>query len=206
MDNKSEGKLFLRTIIGVVAILVVAAFGFIVYDKVLNKEKPPVPTPTTTPEGKEDVEKPIETIKVNKGELREVKLSTSTYRVQLDTDYLDIRIGKVEGTDIGGPLYINNSAISEVDVPEKTIDVTNAYITNDVIIFTTSGQKDQVIVYAMGTYNTILLVGENDYQMHDIHMENGEIVATGVSMSDPSSEKKLLIKYENNVVTIEPIS
>ena len=46
LNNSSSN--YSKIMIDTLAILLIGALGFIIYDKFINKEKPPVPTPTPT--------------------------------------------------------------------------------------------------------------------------------------------------------------
>ena len=64
VSNNSNNELNVKSnnnskiIIVILAVLLIGALGFICYDKFINKEKPPVPTPSTIPEptNKEETE------------------------------------------------------------------------------------------------------------------------------------------------------
>ena len=189
-----------KIIIAILAILLVGALGFICYDKFINNEKPPVSIPTD--EG-------AKTIKLDKIELtndnQTTTLGNNTYTVlsQLEAGYL----------------YINNEAILDSD--GNNISAHSAYITDDFMFFVGNGQSysesgemyQEYITYAIDVNgdrisinNDSHLIVDSFYPLRNIRVENGEIIADGLRFSDADNYTltKLVIKNENNMVTIVP--
>ena len=203
-------------IIIVLTILLVGALGFICYDKFINTEKPPVPTPVPTPSvnptptGTDN----LEIIEIKEGDFKEIQLTESNKIINIGNKSFNIRIEKMGDSDVAGPLYIDDVAITDKD--DLNVHAAYAYVTNDFIFFIGYGQSfyvenetyQEYITYAIDSNGDKINLSEHQYQLRDIHLESDEIVATGVNALDALEDKatptKLVIKFENNTITVMP--
>lgn len=183
-----------KVIIAILAILLVGALTFICYDKFINKEESPVPTPTPTASSEVLGVKEITLTKEN----QQVKVGNNTLNIkQCDSEFYE------------DALCINDKPKYKDDVENNYILAYKMYVADKFIFFTGNGQFYEWINYAVDENGNEIKVKENDYSFKGAHYENGEIVTSGVDMIKSLNEEKeefitLVIKYENDMVTIEP--
>ncbi len=213
-NSIDSGKKYLKVIISVVVILVIATLATICYDKFINKEKPPVPTPMPTPSvnptptGTDN----LEIIEIKEGDFKEIQLTESNKIINIGNKSFNIRIEKMGDSDVAGPLYIDDVAITDKD--DLNVHAAYAFVTNDFVLFVGYGQSFNVqsemyqeyITYAIDSNGSSVNVDNHIYQLRNIHIDNGEIVATGVNLLDALEDKatptELVIKFENNKITV----
>ena len=184
MDKKKS-----RLIISVLLILLLVALCYIGYDKLIDK-------------GNNNTSN--DPINTQSDVLKAIRMATANQTIQLKNSTLIVRVEKNDGSDVGR-LYINDNLIRKDESDLFGIAVENAYYTDDFVFFTLFGQTDYYIVYALDDDGNELMINDNNYQMHDIKYENDKIVATGVNiLSDDKTPIKLLIKYENDSIIVEP--
>ena len=182
-----------KIMVVVLAILLIGALGFICYDKFINNEKPPVPTPVPTT--------PTNTTEKNDSLtiLNKLELTTENQSIQVGGNTFNVRIP----SENKGGLYINNSLVREYGY-----GVDHVYVTDDFAFFTLHGQFDSAIEYAIDSNGNEIKLQVGNYYIHDIRLDNGLIVGKGmdaVEALDENSnavEKELVVKYENGVITI----
>ena len=183
-----------KIIIAILAILLIGALGYICYDKFIDNEKTPVPTPTPTASSEIVGVKEITVTKEN----QQVKVGNNTLNIkQCDGEFLE------------DALCINDKPKYKNGVENDYIAVQKMYVADNFIFFTGYGQFYEWINYAVDENGNEIKVKENDYSFNGAHFENGEIVTSGVDMIKTLNEEKeefitLVIKYENDMVTIEP--
>ena len=189
-----------KIIIVILVVLLIGALGFICYDKFINKEKPPVPTPSTTPEPT-DNNKSITTLK-------EVKLTPENQTITIGNNNLNIRIE----SESDYSLYINDSLVQDNHTFNETDNTlyfssNTVYVTDNYAFFIGYGQFD-MIDYAIDSNGKEINVENNNYYIHDIHLDNGLIVGKGMTVTDAldedsnAAEAELIVKYENNKITV----
>ena len=198
VNNNSNDNLnvkansYSKLIIVILSILLISAIGFICYDKFINTEKPPVPTPVPSSD-------------VDENKITSFKKVTIT-----DNDQI-INIGEKEfkikkETTIDGSFLLINNTIQYVDDME-TAYADFAYVTNKYIIFTIIGQDGELISYAINNDGKRINTNDNKYQMQDIKNVDGTIVARGhifCGLDGDCPDIELLVKYENNTITVLP--
>lgn len=185
MDKKKS-----RLIISILLILLLVAICYIGYDKLLSKEN-------NNNTGNNPINTQSDVLKV-------IRMATADQTIQLKNSTLIVRVEKNDGSDVGR-LYINDNLIRKDESDPFGIAVENAYYTDDFVFFTLFGQVDNYIVYALDDEGNELTINDNNYQMHDIKYENDKIVATGVNiLSENQTPIKLVIKYENDSIIVEP--
>ena len=198
VNNNSNDNLnvkvnsYSKLIIVILSILLIGAIGFICYDKFINTEKPPVSTPVPSND-------------VDENKITSFKKVTIT-----DNDQI-INIGEKEfkikkETTIDGSFLLIDDTIQYVDDME-TAYADFAYVTNKYIIFTIIGQDGELISYAINNDGKKINTNDNKYQMQDIKNVDGTIVARGhifCGLDGDCPDKELLIKYENNTITVLP--
>ena len=65
-----------------------------------------------------------------------------------------------------------------------------------------------MIDYAIDSNGKEINVENNNYYIHDIHLDNGLIVGKGMTVTDAldedsnAAEVELIVKYENNKITV----
>ncbi len=196
MDNNQDKKVktsdrFRMMFIVILFLLLIVPLIFISYDKFFNQEKPPVPTPSTT-------------------DIIDDKI-TSLERVEITDTNKIANVGgkeftiKQELTVDGAYLYIND--VVQVPTDNETIYADIAYVTNKYIIFTNPGQDAEIISYAIDKDGKPITVNDNDYQMHDIVLANDNLEASGhifCGLDGDCPDKTLVIKYENDTITVTP--
>lgn len=179
-----------QLIIFVLLILLITAVCYIGYDKLIDKGNN-----NSTNNNIVDTQSEV---------FKAIKMTTTAQTIQLKNSTLIVRVEKNDGSDVGR-LYINDNLIRRDERDLLGIAVENAYYTDDFVFFTLFGQVDNYIVYALDDDGNELMINDNNYQMHDIKYENDKIVATGVNiLSDDKTPIKLLIKYENDSIIVEP--
>ena len=100
-------------------------------------------------------------------------------------------------------------------IDDQMIDLENsevlyaeiAYVTNKYLIFTVAAQDWESIVYVMDKDGKAIAFESNDYQIHDLKVNDGILYASGhifCGVDGNCPDKDLVIKYENNSITISP--
>ena len=180
-----------KIIIVILVILLIGALGFICYDKFINKEKPPVPTSTPTPTPTIDKSITVE-------RLDTIKLTTVNQNIKIGNNNYSVRINSEDDYN----LYINDSLIS------SDFAVDTVYTIDNFAFFTFYGKFDSSIYYAIDSNGKEIKVEDNNYYIHDIHLDNGLIVGKGMTVTDAldedsnTTEVELVVKYENNTITV----
>ena len=205
-EDKDNSKI----IIIILSILLVCALSFICYDKFINKEKPPVPTPTptatVTPEPTNEViptdtPEPAKTVVIDETvKLKEI--SIPNYNEEVNIDY-NGRIFLIQIKD--GHLFIDNKQI--VDSNNEPISAQTIYVTDKYILFTAVGQDLSVATYAIDKDGNKVNIVTNNYQFYKLAVEGDYIKAEGhifCGIDGDCPDKDLIIKYENNTITISP--
>ena len=123
-ELNAKSNNYSKLTIAILAILLICSLGFICYDKFINREKPPVPTPTATP-GDNDV-------KANK--LDKYELTNDNQTITFGNNAYTV-LSQLEA----GYLYINNKEILDVD--GNNVSAHTAYITDDFMFFVGGGQS-----------------------------------------------------------------
>ena len=201
LSNENK-KGYSKIIIIVLVVLLVGALGFICYDKFINKEKPPVPTPTptSTPTPTPTTKNDALTI------LKTIQLTNKNQSISISGKVYNIRIDKSVETDVAGSLYINDVAVLNNDGSE--LAVATVYVTDNYAFFAGHGQFEICIEYAIDSEGKQIKVEDNNYYIHDIHLDNGLIVGKGMTVTDAldedsnAAEVELIVKYENNKITV----
>ena len=205
-NENNQSKNGSTIIIIVLAVLLIGALGFICYDKIINKEKPPVPTPTPgitgipTPAVTDNVIPANSVVIDEKITLKEI--SIPNYDEEVNIDYLGhnylIQIKE-------GHLFINND--QKFDSNKNPISAQAIYVTKDFILFTAVAQDLSVVSYGMDKDGNKINIVDNDYQIRDLKVENGVLTAKGhifCGLDGNCPDKNLIIKYENGTITISP--
>ena len=194
LNNSSSN--YSKIMIATLAILLIGALGFIIYDKFINKEKPPVPTPTPTtiptPTNNEFTDE-ITTLK-------EISIPNSDEEVNVDFNGKNYLIQIKDGH-----LFINNKQIFNSN--NDPLSAQNVYVTNKYILFTEVAQDWSVASYAIDSDENKIDIVDNDYQIHDLKLENGVLTAKGhifCGLDGDCPDKDLIIKYDNSIITISP--
>ena len=204
MDNNVNKKTnnAYKVIIFLLVLLLLGAIGFICYDKFINTEKPPIPnnneiinTPTPNNENQENI------VVVDK--------ITIFDRVEvIDTDKLFTIGAKVykirKETTVDGAFLLIDDTIRENDL--GTVYADFAYVTNDFILFTTVAQDGEVVSYAIDKEGKEIVTNNNEYQMHDIKLSEGRLIASGhifCGLDGDCPDKDLIILYSDNVITVQ---
>ena len=189
MENVNKKKTF---IIVFITCLTFFAIGLVCYDKFFNKEKPPVPTPT--PEVTNNINDNIIT------NFNKIEITDENQVANVDGKEYKI---KREITVDGAYLLIDDVVV-DVD-GDTTVYADNAYVTNKYILFTNPGQDGEIISYAIDKNGKQITVNDNEYQMHDLVLEDGILMAKGhifCGLDGDCPDKDLIIKYENNIITV----
>ena len=190
LNNNSRNKL----IIVILGVVLVGALGFICYDKFINNEKPPIPTPVVIPSNDVDKDK-ITTLK---------KVTITDIDQIVNIGEKEFKIRK-ETTIDGSFLLIDNDIRNIGDM--ETVYADFAYATNKFMFFTIIGQDGELISYAIDSTGKEITFNDNKYQMQDIKLVDGNLEASGhifCGLDGDCPDKKLQIKYENNAITVLP--
>ena len=209
LSGKSNNSV--KIIIILIVALLIGVLGFICYDKFINKEKPPVPTPT-----------PISTSSTDGNESGSEKITTLK-RIQLtDVD----QIANVDGKEfkikkeitVDGAYLLIDDAIQYVEDIE-TAYAEYAYVTDKYIIFTVNAQEGETIAYAIDKNGNSISIDdvnkdENEkgedkqvYQIHDLKIVDDNLQASGhvfCGLDGDCQDIDLILKYENNTITVLP--
>ena len=203
MDNnfdkeaKTSDK-FRMLFLVILLLLLTVPVIFVCYDKFINKETPPIPTPTISPE-------PTETTLIVDDKI------TSFERIEITDTNKIVNVGgkeftiKQELTVDGAYLYIND--VVQVPTDNETIYADIAYVTNKYIIFTNPGQDGEIISYAIDKDGKPITVNDNDDQMHDIVLLKDNLEASGhifCGLDGDCPDKTLIIKYESDTIKVLP--
>lgn len=210
MDNDSKKKN--SFIICILIILLLVTVGYIVYDKFLKDDKT-IKTSTNS----ESSSSENESIKTN--EITTLKRIQITDVNQIaNVDGKEFRIKKEISVD-GAYLLINDSIVDAGG--ETTAYADFAYVTNKYIIFTIITQEAESISYAINKEGNEILVddvnkdsnktGEDtrQYQIHDLKIVDGILHTSGhvfCGLDVECIDKDLIIKYENNKITVIPVN
>ncbi len=208
MEEKNiKSNKYSKIVIIILSILLIGALGFICYDKFINNEKPPVPTPaspaTPTPKNNETIDETntIEKISIDETTtLKEISISDYNVEVKIDFNGQDYLIQIRDGN-----LFINNKQIFDSNNEPTSAQI--AYATNKYILFVAAAQDAGVISYAMDKNGNKLTVVDNDYQIHSLKFENGVLTAKGhifCGIDCNCPDKNLTINYKNNTITVIP--
>lgn len=197
MDNNLDKKVkandkFRMIFMVILLLLLIVPLAFISYDKFFNKETPPEPTPSLVPT--DDTYDDTITIfnRINIDENEQV----------INVDGVQYKIKKEISVD-GVFLLINGETLDLEASEIAYADV--AYITNKFIIFTIIAQDGEVISYIMDKDGNEITFNDNKYQMHDIKLVDGKIVASGhifCGLDGDCPDKDLIIEYKNNTITV----
>ncbi len=197
----------------IMIILVCLLVGIIVIicnNKSNNAEKPPVPKSTaevlidtpTVPKPTSEVL--IDTPTDNNGytTLEMVKLVNENRNVIIGDNVFTV-FNKLESKYV----FINDKEI--YDENGKNVSADLLYIIDNFAFFTRTDQVE-TIIYAIDSNGNKIKVQDNGYYIREVRLEDGLVVCNGMKIADAvngkgsATEKELVIKYENNVVTIEP--
>ena len=105
----------------------------------------------------------------------------------------------------GAFLYVDDVLIELENSETAYAEI--AYVTNKYIIFTVAAQDWESIVYVMDKDGKAIAFESNDYQIHDLKVNDGILCASGhvfCGVDGNCPDKDLVIKYENNSITISP--
>ena len=208
VSNNSNNELNVKSnnnskiIIVILAILLIAALGFICYDKFINKEEPPVPTPvpmiTPSPTSTDSI-KVENTIVIDETiKLKEISIPNSDEEINLDYIGHNYLIQIKDGN-----LFINNEQI--IDSNNDPVSAQTIYVTNQYILFTAVAQDLSVASYAIDKDGNKINIVDNNYQIHNLVSEGNYIKAKGhifCGLDGYCPDKDLIIKYENNTITV----
>ncbi len=202
LNVKSNGNS--KIIIVILTILLIGALGFIIYDKFINIEKPPVSTPMPTASSSptsiaspEDANTIVidDTIK-----LKEIAIPNYNEEINIDYNGNNYLIQIKEGH-----LFINNKQI--LNLNNDPISAQTIYVTNKYILFTEVAQDGESISYAINKNGNEIIVEDNNYQIHDIKVSDDNLEASGhifCGLDGDCPDKDLIIQYDNNTITISP--
>ena len=189
-----------KIIIVILAVLLVGALGFICYDKFINKEKPPIPTPI--PSNNNESNTDDNEIKY----LKSLDLTDENQTIQIGGKSFKLHVEDFDEYD-PGKLFINDTLIKENEFDGILAEI--VYYTNEFAFFVAKGQSNNYYIsYAIDRYGNKLDIKGDSYQMEGFKLNNGIITATGAICCDAtettdSKIKTLSINYVNNSIIVE---
>lgn len=189
-DNKKDIVIAILVFIIAVLIIVIALF----YSGIL--------TGKTNKTVNEDNNTAIEVNKNQIASVSRVEINDNNQEVSIGDSKFNIR--KILTVD-GAFLLVNDNTI-EVGNSE-TVYAEFAYVTNKYIIFTVAAQDWESIVYVMDKDGKAIAFENNDYQIHDLKVNDGILYASGhifCGVDGNCPDRDLVIKYENNHLVISP--
>lgn len=157
--------------------------------------------------------KGTKTIKENNNTSLEVNKNqiTNVSRIEINDNNQLVSIGDSK-FNIRKTLTVDGAFLL---IDDNTIEVENsetlyaefAYVTNKYIIFTVTAQDWESIVYVMDKDGKAIAFEDNDYQIHNLEVIDGNLHASGhvfCGVDGNCPDKDLVVKYENNSITISP--
>ncbi len=182
--KKSNTMLIIFTIVIMILLLAIILYGVLG-----NKKDDPV-------------DKEPETI-VN------VDKITTVDKIEItDTDktiYIDTKEYKVKReTTVDGEFLLIDDNIVERD-DSTTVFAQTVYVTNKFAIFTAVAQDWESVMFAMDKDGNKLTVNDNEYQIHDLKVLDGELHASGhifCGLDGDCPDQDLLIKYDKDANTL----
>ena len=205
MKKKKECPNKLLTILMVVCVVLsVVILGIVSYDKFLKKKEKEEIKPATC-------NCPVCENNSNLGEkvssVKKINLNSTNQKVVIGSKTLNLKVDKNGNQD--DVLYINNEVAKSYcgnDMPSTVVLVPPvAYLTDKYVFFTSVGQDDDGIVYAIDENAKEIVVNGNGYQMHDFKIVDGYIHATGHvfrGLVDDNPDKDLIIKFLDNTLIV----
>lgn len=188
-DRKNK----LLPVLIVFIILTLILGGYIIYDKIFNKEDACVTTPSNLEkeETKPQTVAGLELIEIGEtGKI--VTVGDKTIKIRNDSD---------------GFLYVNdNKVIKTIFNEEGSIGAEKAYVTNDFILFSNTAQCGEFLSYACDLEGNEIDIDTDFDQIisSSIEYKNNVLSTIGTSCGDEDGESgNAIIKYENNKVTIK---
>ena len=207
--NKGTGK---SIIIAILAVLLLAACGYIGYDKILKEEKDINDTVNNCPKCQE-CESSTTTCNcpnnnVDYGEkissFKEIKLTDENQTIKIGDRQFKVKNGKYENVD--GYLSINDYIVN-YSLGLGKVSIGHVYLTDKFIFSTGSAQDGEMIEYAIGEKDNGIIPNNNEYQMHDFKLVDGYLHASGhifCGLDGNCPDKDLIIKYIDNTLIVVP--
>ena len=196
MEKKKECPNKLLTILMVVCVMLsVVILGIVSYDKFIKKEE------------KEEIKHSICNCPVcennsNLGEkinsVKEIEITNANQNYKIGDNEIILR------KDDLGHLVVNNS-VTKSTHNNSEVDFYHAYLTDKFIFFTTTGNVDETINYAINENGAEITVSDSQYLLHDFKIKNGYLHADGYvfcGIDCPATAKDLLIKYIDNTLIV----
>lgn len=187
--------------------LVVLLGGYIVYDKVINKESGVTETDSTLvncqkcqecenncPNSRCDCPScSCNGVKINS--LKEIKFNITDKNQTIKVGNKEVKIRKVNDD-----LYINDlHRYNDVGNPDK------AYVTDQFILFTNPGQCQEAIDFVVDENGDNIVVSSS-YQIYDLQSKNGYLYAKGMSCSgEPYPIYDVIIKYIDHTLIVTKV-
>lgn len=190
MNNNENTKKNNKMVTVILLILLLAAIGYIVYDKCIKLEKP------AGIEQTDNIESVISDALIG---LKRVAITDKEEEISIGSNKYKIK----REISVDGAFLLINDSLRET-LNGSTIYAEYAYVTNKYAIFTVVGQYAEDIVYAIDKDGKEISLDENNYQMDNFEIVDGKLQATAhVSCETSCVDKVVVIKYENNTITIK---
>lgn len=217
MEKKNNNYLTLCIILSSVVLLL---GGFVIYDKVLRNDEGTNSIKQKSSECSKCME--CEKCKDNESITAQCNCTNSNFgekvssvkKINLGNVNQKVTIGsktfnlKVDNSDnIQDVLYINNEVANSYHGYNNLVILAPpvAYQTEKYIFFTSVGQDDDGIVYAIDENGKEIVINDNGYQMHGFKIVDGYLHATGhifCGLECDNSDKELVIKYIDNTLIV----
>lgn len=144
-------------------------------------------------------------IEVNKNQI------SSVSRIEINDNNQEVSIGDSK-FNIRKTLTVDGAFLL---IDDNTIEVRNsetlyaefAYVTNKYIIFTVTAQDWESIVYVMDKDGKAIAFEDNDYQIHNLEVIDGNLHASGhvfCGLDGNCPDKDLIVNYKNNIIIVVP--
>lgn len=191
MNNNENVKKNNRMVTVILLILLLAAIGYIVYDKCIKMEKPSEMEPTNV----------IERVKSDKiTSLKRVAITDKEEEINIDGNKYKIK----REISVDGAFLLIDDALKETE-NGSTIYADYAYVTNKYAIFTVIAQDWETIVYIIDKDGKQITFEDNDYQVHDFKIIDGNLETSGhifCGLDGDCPDKELIINYVDNSITV----
>ncbi len=206
MEKKKDCPNKLLTTLMIVCVtLSVVILGIISYDKFVKKdEEKVVPVvPQATGQSSTNCENS------NFGEkvytVNKIDLSNINQKVTIGNKTFNLKVDNHDNTQ--DVLYINDEVANSYHGYNNFVILVPpvAYQTEKYIIFTSVGQDDDGIDYAIDENGKEIVINDNGYQMHGFKIVDGYLHATGhifCGLECDISDKELVIKYIDNTLIV----
>lgn len=124
--------------------------------------------------------------------IEKINLNSNNRIMEINNKNVNLKV-------INNELYFNN-------VKMEGTYIENVYLTNYLLLFSNTGECGEIINMAIDENGNLIRINSNDYQIHDIRMENNKLIANGdkcICEEDACNKDALReINYNGQNVTI----